>query len=482
MANYNKNIFVGTGGVRGINESHYIGAVYGMERIMGVGDTPLRRILNYAQDHFCQHLPLLYVLTVIGPNDARQVGRPRPVHRRRRRVLLAGLRPGVRGERHRRADEPFQKCVVYLDPEKFHSTWLGNKAIYRTRMAMADDGELVILAPGVRTFGEDPEIDRLIRKYGYLTTPEMLAAVARQRRPARATSRPRPTSSTARAKGDSASPTARATCSREEIETAKLRVRRPRRVLRAVRRRRSSATAGTTCADGERVFFVRDPAMGLWKRKLRRATHRVRWCKTEFRPRPPSPLARDTARHWHCTRSCPIRKEPPHGNQTRGSQPSGKGPADWFTGAVRIDPLFDAPEPARVVGASVTFEPGARTAWHTHPLGQTLIVTAGCGWAQREGGPVEEIRPGDVVWFPPGEKHWHGATATTAMTHIAIQEKLDGKAVDWMETGQRRAIPAITVRAIPDDAHIDPQENQCKSANSETAAWKSRPSASAAWG
>jgi quercetin dioxygenase-like cupin family protein len=116
-----------------------------------------------------------------------------------------------------------------------------------------------------------------------------------------------------------------------------------------------------------------------------------------------------------------------------GSQPSGNGPADWFTGAVRIDRLFDAPDPARVAAASVTFEPGARTAWHTHPLGQTLIVSAGCGWAQRHGGPVEEIRPGDVVWFPPGEKHWHGATPTTAMTHIAIQEKLDGKAVEWME-------------------------------------------------
>src|SRR5688572_23543125 len=116
-----------------------------------------------------------------------------------------------------------------------------------------------------------------------------------------------------------------------------------------------------------------------------------------------------------------------------GSQASAKGPADWFTGTVRIDPLFDRTDPARVNGASVTFEPGARTAWHTHPLGQTLIVTCGCGWAQREGGPVEEIRPGDVVWFPPGVRHWHGATATTAMTHIAIQEKLDGKAVDWME-------------------------------------------------
>ena len=116
-----------------------------------------------------------------------------------------------------------------------------------------------------------------------------------------------------------------------------------------------------------------------------------------------------------------------------GSRPSGRGPAEWFTGSVRMDPLVDASEPARVAGTMVTFEPGARTAWHTHPLGQTLIVTAGCGWAQREGGPVEEIRPGDVVWITPGEKHWHGATATTGMTHIAIQEKQGGKAVDWLE-------------------------------------------------
>jgi quercetin dioxygenase-like cupin family protein len=143
----------------------------------------------------------------------------------------------------------------------------------------------------------------------------------------------------------------------------------------------------------------------------------------------------------------------------KGSQPTTTGSADWFTGNVRIDPLFEAPEPAcvdsclpdhsplperlsglssgvparRIRGASVTFEPGARTAWHTHPLGQTLIVTFGLGWAQRWGGPIEEIRPGDVVWIPPGEKHWHGATPTTAMTHIAIQEALNGKAVDWME-------------------------------------------------
>jgi quercetin dioxygenase-like cupin family protein len=116
-----------------------------------------------------------------------------------------------------------------------------------------------------------------------------------------------------------------------------------------------------------------------------------------------------------------------------GSQPSAKGPSDWFTGVVRIDQPFSAFDPARVSGAVVTFEPGARTAWHTHPLGQTLIVTAGCGWAQHEGGPVEEIRPGDVVWFEPGEKHWHGAKPTTAVTHIAIQEKLNGNAVDWLE-------------------------------------------------
>ena len=116
-----------------------------------------------------------------------------------------------------------------------------------------------------------------------------------------------------------------------------------------------------------------------------------------------------------------------------GSQASGKGPAEWFTGTVRVDPLFTAPDPALVAGAQVTFEPGARTAWHTHPLGQTLIVTSGCGWVQRVGSAVEEVRPGDVVWFEPGEKHWHGAAATTAMSHLAIQERVDGKFVEWLE-------------------------------------------------
>ena len=116
-----------------------------------------------------------------------------------------------------------------------------------------------------------------------------------------------------------------------------------------------------------------------------------------------------------------------------GSRPSATGPSNYFTGAVRIDPLFESPDPARLNAASVTFEPGARTAWHTHPLGQHLVVTSGCGRAQRWGGPVEEIRPGDVVWFAPGEKHWHGGGPTTAVTHIALQERLDGKAVEWME-------------------------------------------------
>jgi quercetin dioxygenase-like cupin family protein len=116
-----------------------------------------------------------------------------------------------------------------------------------------------------------------------------------------------------------------------------------------------------------------------------------------------------------------------------GSQPSGKGPAEYFTGTVRLDPLIQAPDPARVNSTSVTFEPGARTAWHTHPFGQTLVVIAGFGRAQRWGGPLEEIRPGDVVWISPGEKHWHGASPATAMTHLAIQERLDGKAVEWME-------------------------------------------------
>jgi quercetin dioxygenase-like cupin family protein len=132
-----------------------------------------------------------------------------------------------------------------------------------------------------------------------------------------------------------------------------------------------------------------------------------------------------------------------------GSQASTRGPAEWFTGTVRIDPLHSAPEPSRVSCASVTFEPGARTNWHTHPLGQTLLVTAGCGWTQCEGELIVEIRAGDVVWCPPGHKHWHGATSTTAMTHIAIQEALNGKAVDWLERVTDEQYLAAPARSGP---------------------------------
>lgn len=176
MANYNKNLFVGTGGVQGINESHFIGAAYGMERMMGRADTPLRRILNYAQDNFCQDIPIVYALTVVGPDG-------------KGGLAVRGLFVGDDVDCFEQAcalaleanftlvEKPFKKVVVYLDPEEFHSTWLGNKAIYRTRMALADDAELIVLGPKVKMFGEDEEIDRLIRKYGYRKTPEVMKMV-----------------------------------------------------------------------------------------------------------------------------------------------------------------------------------------------------------------------------------------------------------------------------------------------------------------
>lgn len=176
MANYNKNIFVGTGGSEGINKSHFLGAVYGMERIMGRADTPVRRVLNYASDNFAKHLPIVYILTVIGKNE-------------NGKLVIRGLFIGDDYECFKLAadlslkvnfqmlDNPFKKVVVYLDPSEFKSTWLGNKSVYRTRMAIADEGELIVLAPGLREFGEDPEIDKLIRKYGYVTTPEVLSFV-----------------------------------------------------------------------------------------------------------------------------------------------------------------------------------------------------------------------------------------------------------------------------------------------------------------
>jgi nickel-dependent lactate racemase len=262
MANYNKNIFVGAGGVRGINESHYIGAIWGMERAMGRGDTPLRRILNYAQDNFCRHLPLLYVLTVIGPNTTGQ-------------SVVRGLFIGDDAECFWRACElssvvnvntvarPIKKCVVYLDPEKFPSTWLGNKAIYRTRMAMADGGELLILAPGVCCFGEDREIDRLIRCYGYRTTPEIIAAVNANAELQMNLSAP------AHLIHGSSEGRFRITycpsgLSRGEIENAGYQFGDFDEHSRCYDITKL-ADGWNTTAEGEELFFIRDPAMGLWK-------------------------------------------------------------------------------------------------------------------------------------------------------------------------------------------------------------------------
>ena len=261
MANYNKNLFVGTGGPGGINQSHFIGAVYGMERMMGRSDTPLRRILNYAQDNFCGHLPLLFVLTVIGPEAGGG-------------WVVRGLFVGDDHECFERACELSQqvnitkldasaaKIVVYLDEDEFRSTWLGNKAIYRTRMAMADGGELVVLAPGVRTFGEDPEIDRLIRKYGYRTTPEILAAVE-----ANEELQANLAAAAHLIHGSSEGRFSITYCpghlSREEIEgvgyrygdLAELLGRYSPGQLREGR---------NILPDGEEIYFVRKPALGLW--------------------------------------------------------------------------------------------------------------------------------------------------------------------------------------------------------------------------
>lgn len=176
MANYNKNVFIGTGGVEGINKSHYLGAVYGMERMMGRADTPVRRVLNYASDHFANDMPIVYVLTVVAATDSGQVTRGLFVGDDIECFNLAAeLSLKVN---FTMLDEPLEKVVVYLEPEEFKSTWLGNKSIYRTRMAMADGGELIVLAPGLREFGEDKEINALIRKYGYVGTDEVLRLVA----------------------------------------------------------------------------------------------------------------------------------------------------------------------------------------------------------------------------------------------------------------------------------------------------------------
>jgi nickel-dependent lactate racemase len=268
MANHNKNIFVGTGGPQGINESHFIGAAYGMERMMGRGDTPLRRILHYAQERFCSSLPIVFVLTVVGPDENGE-------------LAIRGLFIGDDRDCFERAcelavqvnftvlEEEPQKVVVYLDPEEFHSTWLGNKAVYRTRMAIADGGELIVLAPSVRTFGEDPQIDRLIRKYGYRTTPEVMQYVQ--------TTEDLPLNLSAAAHLIHGSSEGRFTItycpgklSRSEIESvgyawADLAAMCDRYDPRTMRQ------GWNTLADGERVFFVRHPALGLWAHPKRLA-------------------------------------------------------------------------------------------------------------------------------------------------------------------------------------------------------------------
>ena len=261
MANYNKNTFVGTGGAEGINESHFIGAAYGMERMMGRADTPLRRILNYAQDHFCSHLPIVWVLTVVGV-DAQG------------RTITRGLFIGDGHDCFEQAaelsvrvnftvlDEELDHVVVYLDPEEFHSTWLGNKAVYRTRMAIADDGELVVLAPGVKSFGEDPEIDRLIRKYGYRTTPEIMAFMEEN------DDLRNNLSAAAHLIHGSPENRFRVTycpggLTREEIESVGYGYGSLDEVSRTYDPKRL-VDGFNTLPDGRRVYFIGNPALGLW--------------------------------------------------------------------------------------------------------------------------------------------------------------------------------------------------------------------------
>lgn len=266
MANYNKNIFVGTGGVTGINESHFIGAAYGMERMMGRADTPLRRILNYAQDNFCKHLPLLYILTVVGAQPSGE-------------LVIRGLFVGDDVDCFEQAcklsievnftilpREP-KKFVVYLDPHEFHSTWLGNKSIYRTRMAVADEGEVLVIAPEVKTFGEDPEIDRLIRKYGYRKTPEVMRFIA-ENEDLRAN-----LSAAAHLIHGSSEGRFRVTyapghLSRQEIEGVGYEYADLAAVLKKypIDKLRDG---WQTSSDGEEFFYISNPALGLWASRSR---------------------------------------------------------------------------------------------------------------------------------------------------------------------------------------------------------------------
>ena len=261
MANYNKNIFVGTGGPEGIHKSHFLGAVYGMERIMGRADTPVRSVLDYASDHFAQDLPIVYVHTVVASNAEGQlevkglfVGDDRECFER-----AADLSLQVNFEM---LEEPLTKVVVYLDPSEFKSTWLGNKSVYRTRMAIADGGELIVLAPGVQEFGEDAEIDRLIRKYGYLKTPEILKAVEEDK------SLQQNLSAAAHLIHGSSEGRFRITycpgrLTREEIEGVNFQYAELDTMLKRYNPKQLK-DGMNTMPDGEQIYFISNPALGLW--------------------------------------------------------------------------------------------------------------------------------------------------------------------------------------------------------------------------
>jgi nickel-dependent lactate racemase len=265
MANYNKNIFVGTGGSEGIHKSHFLGAVYGMERIMGRADNPVRRILNYASEKFARHLPIVYVQTVVAKNERGQ-------------LAVRGLYVGDDAECFERASElslkvnfvmldgQIRKSVVYLDPAEYKSTWLGNKSIYRTRMALADNAELIVLAPGVREFGEDPTIDKLIRKYGYIGTPATLEAVKKNADLAANLS------AAAHLIHGSSEGRFRITycpghLSKEEIEGVNFRFGDLEQTMK--RYNPATMTDGSNVIDGEEVFFISNPALGLWAHRGR---------------------------------------------------------------------------------------------------------------------------------------------------------------------------------------------------------------------
>jgi nickel-dependent lactate racemase len=266
MANYNKNIFVGTGGQDGINKSHYLGAVYGMERIMGRADTPVRKVLNYASDHFAKNLPIVYVLTVIAKDD-------------KNKLVIRGLYIGDDFECFEKAsalslkvnfimlEKPLKKVVVFLDPSEFKSTWLGNKSIYRTRMAIDDGGELIILAPGLKEFGEDKEIDRLIRKYGYVTTPEVLKYVDENEE-----LRNNLSAAAHLIHGSSENRFKITYCpgnlTQQEIESVNFSYA-PLETMFKKYNPEKLADGYNTLPDGEEIFYISNPALGLWAFKER---------------------------------------------------------------------------------------------------------------------------------------------------------------------------------------------------------------------